>query len=164
MKSIVAFLLLCVSFATIAKQPEIIQMSPDTYMIVKEDKAGIFGGGLPKLKASIIKQANDFAASQGKIAIPLHSSERPMGIAGQWAYFEYQFRVVSKNDPEAGRTHLGSSPDTVVYVDNSRPSAPKVDRSEDYYTRILKLDDLRRRGLITDEEFEAEKQAILRDL
>ena len=30
-----------------ARKPEVIQLSPDTYMITKADHGGIFGGGIP---------------------------------------------------------------------------------------------------------------------
>ena len=149
-----------------AWEPEVIQLSPDTYMITKSDRGGIFGGGLPKLKAALIKQANEFAASQGKIAIPLASSERPMGNGpAQWATFEYQFRVVDKNDHEARRTSLTSAPDTVVRVEGMQPQsvAPAAanDRVDDLYSQLIKLDDLRKRGLISDAEFEAQKRRLL---
>ena len=153
--------------ATSAGKPEVIQISPDTYMISKADRAGIFGGGLPKLKAKVIKQANEFAASQGKIAIPLSSSERPMGIGpAQWATFEYQFRVVDKSDPEAQRTSLVPRADTVISIEGiqSPPLTPKNnDRTEDLYSQLIKLDDLRKRGLITDAEFESQKQKLLQE-
>jgi hypothetical protein len=150
----------------LAGKPEVIQLSPDTYMISKADHGGIFGGGLPKLKAVVIKQANEFAASQGKIAIALSSSERPMGNGpAQWATFEYQFRVVDKSDPEAQRTSLVPRPDTVISIEgaSSQPAAPPKgnERIDDLYSKLIKLDDLRKRGLISDVEFESEKRKLL---
>lgn len=44
-----------------AKEPEVVQLSPDTYMISKEDHGEIFGN-LSKMKVKIIRQANAFAA------------------------------------------------------------------------------------------------------
>jgi hypothetical protein len=81
-------------------------------MISKEDKAGIFGS-IAKLKADTIREANEFAASQGKIAIPLSINESPMFV-GHFATFEYQFRVVSADDPEARRTSMVPRPDVVI--------------------------------------------------
>jgi hypothetical protein len=89
-----------------ASSPGIVQVSPDTYMISKEDHAGIFGS-LAKLKADTIREANEFAAQQDKVAIPIAEKETPMGICcGQWARFEYQFRVLGKNVPEVRRASL----------------------------------------------------------
>ena len=167
MKRYIAILwLVLFPIVVLAGKPEVIQISPDTYMISKADHGGIFGGGLPKLKATVIKQANEFAASQGKIAIPLASSERPMGNGpAQWATFEYQFRVVDKTDPEAKRTSLAARPDTVISIENTQPqqiTSPAGDgRVDDLYSKLIKLDDLRKRGLISDAEFEAEKRKLL---
>ena len=167
MKKYIAILwLMLLPAVVLAAKPEVIQLSPDTYMISKADRGGIFGGGVPKLKAAVIKQANEFAASQGKIAIPLSSSERPMGTGpAQWATFEYQFRVVDKNDPEARRTSLAPRPDTVIIIEGTAPqpiAAPASDgRVDDLYSKLIKLDDLRKRGLISDAEFETEKRKLL---
>ena len=139
-----------------AGEPEIVQLSPDTYMISKEDHGGIFGNA-SNMKTKIIKQANAFAAKQGKVAIPLASNERPMGNGpAQWASFEYQFRVVDPNDPEARRTSLAPIPDTVVAVQiapNPAPAAPAAPPAT--------LPALRKRGLISDAEFEAQKRKVL---
>lgn len=166
MKRFAAILGLLFPIAVFAGKPEVIRLSPDTYMITKADHGGIFGGGLPKLKAAVIKQANEFAASQGRIAIPLASSERPMGNGpAQWATFEYQFRVVEETDPEARRTSLAPLADTVISVE-SAPTQPiaspeRTERVDDLYNKLIKLDDLRKRGLISDADFEAEKRKLL---
>ena len=167
MKRCIAILwLILFPVVVLAGKPEVIQLSPDTYMISKADHGGIFGGGLPKLKASLIKQANEFAASQGKTAIPLASTEHPMGNGpAQWASFEYQFRVVDKADPEARRTSLTPRPDTVISIEGLQPQpiAPTAgnERVDDLYSKLIKLDDLRKRGLITDAEFEIQKRKLL---
>lgn len=143
--------------------PGIVRLSPDTYMLSREDHAGVFGSA-SALKARVIREANAFAESQGKVAVPLSASETPVGGPGQWASFTYQFRVVDKDDPEAQRTSLVPRPDVVIErTDNvtanvavENPSAPK-----DTYTELLRLDDLRKRGILTDAEFEREKAKLL---
>lgn len=164
--SIAVLWLMLLPLVSLAGEPEVIQLSPDTYMITKADHGGIFGGGIPKLKTTVIKQANEFAARQGKIAIPLATSERPMGNGpAQWATFEYQFRVVDKTDPEARRTSLAPRPDTVISIEAAPPppvATPKEDeRIDDLYSKLIKLDDLRKRGLISDAEFQSEKRKLL---
>lgn len=152
-------------FTALAKagDPEVVQLSPDTYMISRADHGGIFGGGLPKLTVKVIKQANEFAAKQGKIAIPLASVEHPMGNGpAQWATFEYQFRVVDRNDPEARRTSLQPSASTVVKIEQSPSSATLTPAPKpDLYAELIKLDDLKKRGIISDSEFQAEKTKLL---
>jgi len=44
------------------------------------------------------------------------------------------------------------------------PEPPKEVQSEDFYDRLTKLDELRKKGIITDDEFEAKKKEILSGL
>jgi hypothetical protein len=53
---------------------------------------------------------------------------------------------------------------TAVPRDDSRSDTDVLDgdaEADDLYSNILKLDDLRQRGLITDEEYEQEKKELL---
>lgn len=138
-------------------------MSPDTYMLSRVDHAGMFGNEA-KLRAGVIEDANKFAEAQGKIAIPLESHGTPV-YPGHLATFEYQFRVVDKNDPEAKRTALSPSPNVIVKNTTEQPPAvsasQKKDSEDDLYNQLTKLDDLRKKGILTDAEFEAEKKKLL---
>ena len=143
----------------------IVKLSPDTYMIRVEDHGGIFAFNRGKLKSSAIQQANDFAASKGKVAIPIAMNEHPVGVLGDWAAVEYQFRVVLKDDPEAKRTSLTPSPNIVIEnkskISGDIETKDKTERTKDVYIELIKLDDLRKKGIITEEEFEAQKKKIL---
>lgn len=156
--------LLCVEPA-LAKKEGPVQVSPDTYVIFREDHAGIFGS-LARLKSKVIREANEFAAKQGKIAIPISVHEKPLGNGpAQWASFEYQFRVVSKDDPEARRTTMTRSPDLVVESKASLSAVVEIkDESEntkDLYGELLKLDELRQKNILSESEFQSEKAKLL---
>lgn len=140
--------------------PGIVKMSPDTYMLTRADRAGIFGN-TAALKAGVIREASEFAEKQGKVAIPLSSNETPV-YPGHFATFEYQFRVVDKNDPEAKRTSLVPRADLVIEKTEkiSADVRTKEDKTPDLYTELTKLDDLRKRGVITEEEFAAQKKRL----
>ena len=150
-------ILLIVMFLLLAgcANPGIVQISPDTYLISREDHAGIFGSA-PALKASVISDANDFAARQGKIAIPITAQETPAAPM-RWARFEYQFRVVNKDDPEAKRTRL--MPRADITIDKRETISEHT--KKDIHAELLKLDDLRQRGLLTPAEFEVLKKKLL---
>ena len=140
--------------------PGIVQLSPDTYILSKEDHAGIFGS-MAKLKADTISEANAFAAKQGKVAIPLSTKEKPIGIRpADWATFEYQFRIIDKDDPLAKGVVLTPRPDVAI-ESTSKVDVENKGAARDLYAEILKLDDLRKRGLITEAEFEAQKAKLL---
>ena len=158
----ILFIIISAAFLAGCSNPGIVQLSPDTYMLTKQDHGGIFGNA-SKLKAEVIQEANVFAASQGKVAIPLATNERPMGSGpAQFASFEYQFRVVDKNDPEARRTSLVPRADVVIEKSEkiSADVHTKEENTPDLYTELTKLDDLRKKGIITEEEFAAQKKRL----
>src|SRR4051812_19925428 len=78
---------------------EIVPMGTDTYMIFQTSAGGMFTN-MSSLKAEVIKRANAFAESRGKVAIPL-ASHTTSPAPGQMPNFEYQFRLVDKDDPRA---------------------------------------------------------------
>jgi hypothetical protein len=142
--------------------PGIVQVSPDTYMLARADRGGIFGN-TARLKAGVIRDASEFASQQGKVAVPVASHETPI-YPGHCATFEYQFRVVDKNDPEAKRTALVPGPDLVIEKTDKISAEVHTtggpQKPGDLYTDLAKLDDLRRKGVITDAEFEIAKKRL----
>ena len=158
-------LLLSIAALSGCVNPGIVKLSPDTYMLTREAHGGIFAS-TSALKAGVISDANAFAESQGKVAIPLSSKEKPMGNGpAQWATFEYQFGVVDKNDPAVRRTSLVPRADVVIEkterITSDVKTKDQTDRPKDVYTELIKLDDLRKRGILTQAEFEAQKRTLL---
>lgn len=88
-----------------------LQLSADTYMISKSSSAGMFAsqGGM---QAKVIKEANKFAASKGKIAVAvsMHWDKPVIGFPT----FTYQFIIVDKDDPRAKGASLQPVPDVVI--------------------------------------------------
>ncbi len=158
-------MLLLVAAFTGCKSTDIVQLSPDTYMLTVEDHAGIFGGSAASLQSRTIREADAFAASKGKIAIPVAMKQNPVGGFRQWPSCQYQFEVLDKNDPTAQRTSLTPRADIVVEktdkVAADIRTKDETDQKQDLYTELTRLDDLRKRGIITDKEFESEKQKLL---
>jgi len=142
--------------------PGIIQVSPDTYLLAREAHGGIFQSAA-KMKADVITEANEFAASKGKVAVPISAKEVPMGTGpAQWASFEYQFRVVDKDDPSYARAQIVHNPNIIIKKRDPDDSATKSKSQK--YDELLKLDNLRKTGILTEEEFQKEKRKLLEDL
>ena len=84
---------------------------------------------------------------------------------GHFASVEYQFRVVDASDPEAGRVSLIPRPNVVIEKKEETSidikTKDQTDRSKGVYTELLKLDDLRKQGILTDAEFETQKKKLL---
>ncbi len=146
-----------------ASNPGVVQLSPDTYLISKTDKAGILGNA-SAMKAKAINEANEFARSKGKVLIPISTHESPLGI-GRLASFDYQFKLVDADSLEARATPLIQRADVVVQKDEkSTVQVETKDASSkqpDMYAQLIKLDDLHKRGILTDAEFEAAKAKVL---
>ena len=139
-----------------------IPMGNDTYMISQTSAGGVFKS-MSSLKAEVMERANAFAASKGKVAIALAAKESP-AYPGHMPNFEYQFKLVDKTDPRAEGSTLIERPNMVVAVHNNTPTPPAsatVKKSDDMYTALLKLDDLRKRGILSQQEFEVQKAKLL---
>tara|TARA_R110002073_G_scaffold334835_1_gene525245 strand:+ start:413 stop:820 length:408 start_codon:yes stop_codon:yes gene_type:complete len=133
-------------------------------MITRIDKAGVFGNP-SAVKAKIFEEAATFASTLGKVAIPISFDETTAG-PGRFASFEYQFRVISKDDPEYKRVSLQPRADQVFesksVVDvNVREETESLESESDLYNALLRLDDLRSKGILTEIEFQKQKTKLL---
>jgi hypothetical protein len=95
------------------QNPEVVQMSPGIYELARADHGGIFGNK-DALKSGVIRDANAFAEREGKVAVPVSAKEHPVGIMGDWASYEYVFKLVDKSSPEA------RTPTVLVRTDSVR--------------------------------------------
>ena len=140
--------------------PGVTMLTPGVYILNKADRAGIFGNAAA-LKAEVLTEANEFAASKGKAALPLTLKETPIGGPGQFARVEYQFRLVDKDDPRLETASLRRGPDVVIDRTDKIDARITNKPEKDTYTELVRLDDLRKRGIITEAEFEAQKRKVL---
>lgn len=145
----------------------VVQLSGNTYMASKTSGGGVFKS-MASLKAEVISKANEFAEKQGKVAVPISTQETP-AAPFQNPSFEYQFMLVDKNDPRATGQFLTPRADVVVEksekisadIHADTRTKAETPKQPDLYTELMKLDELRKKGLITDAEFEAQKQKLL---
>ena len=142
------------------KFDDVAPIAPDTYQISRMDHAGIFGN-TGKMKTAVLKHAQEFAESQGKVAVAISIKEIP-NAPFRFAQIEYTFLVVDKADADARRVRLTKEPDSVteqrVKIDVNQAQS---EQKPDVYAELIKLDDLRKRGIITEAEFEQQKQKLL---
>jgi hypothetical protein len=149
------------------------QIGPGEYTLYRVDRAGIFGNATA-LRNSVLADASAFAAKQGKIAVPISAKSHPMGILGDFASFQYTFRLADKSDKAAAAIHL--MPGTDVVVDGNGKvvqgggnggitappaSAASTDRVDRMAADLTTLEKLKAQGIISQAEFDAEKKRIL---
>ncbi len=136
--------LLLTAVPVLAKDPEVIQLSADTYMATYQNHAGIFARDTTT-KKKVIEAATRFAASKGMELQPLSMDFRDVGVGpGQWPSADYTFKLV----PRAGKS----------VAEATRTDGPP---RAAVYNELLQLDDLRKKGILTEEEFEARKAVVL---
>ena len=178
-------LVLTLLLASGCQNPEIMQLSPGVYQLARADHGGVFGNK-DTLKAGVIRDANAYAESQGKVAIPVSAKEHPMGILADWASYEYVFKVVDKNSSEAKVPTMLVHTDSIrngefrnlggkdlYYVakpanDEGAPTAgpdakPAVPTAQPKSTgdSLLELKKLLDAGAITKEEYDAKKKVLI---
>jgi len=130
--------------------------------MISQTSAGGMFKSMSSLKSEVILRANQFAESKGKVAIPVASKEHP-AYPGHMPNFEYQFMLVGKEDPRASGNALVPRPDVVVeHVEkNQQNQTTDQPKTKNVYDELLKLDELRKKGIITEAEFLSEKSKLL---
>jgi hypothetical protein len=159
------FLLGAISLAAVVTgcaNPGIVKLSPDTYLLSRTDKGGIFGNA-SAMKANVIREANEFAASRGKIAVPISLKESPMYI-GHFASVDYQFRVVDESDPEA-RPNKGKE-DLVEFKVIGYSFGKKKNLKDDYNEALVdaKIKAIERAGIKVDSITKVENFEVKSDM
>ena len=64
-------------------------------------------------------------------------------------------------DAELNRPKLRKEPDSIVEIKTDIHTENESIKSNDIYAELIKLDDLRKKGIITDAEFDAQKKKLL---
>jgi hypothetical protein len=104
-----------------------------------------------KLKASGIEAAARFCAKEGRRFKLLSANEsKSMYLVGGMAATRITFKALKEDDPE-----LASAIDAPARV-TAAPTA-----TDFLYDELIKLDDLRQKGILTETEFATEKKKVL---
>lgn len=115
-----------------------------------------------EVKAAAFKEATQYCSGLGKQLQILHTQQRDMSF-GVNANAELQFMCLDAADSELMRPRLKKEADQVIEVRKDVKVKVKDTTAppKDMYAELIKLDDLHKRGIITDAEFEVQKKALL---
>lgn len=112
-----------------------------------------------KLKNQGIEAAKEFCAKEGKqFKLVSADEDKQMYLVGPMAKVILTFKALSPGDPE-----LAAAPGMVA-VPAMAPAAPPPPpriTTDELHDELTKLDDMRKKGLLTDAEFDALKQKLL---
>jgi hypothetical protein len=154
----------CVAMVGCATQPKVISMSDGTYSVTRAAKTG-FTLHADKLKAEALDDAAKFCAAQGKeLKVVDVTVVEPPFYLRDIAKAKVVFKALDAGDPE-----LRSAPPPAVVAEAppaaGRPApaviAERPLTTDELVIELTKLDDLRKKNILTDDEFQAEKKKIL---
>jgi len=156
------------------------QLTPDTYRLSRVDGAGVYRDA-DAMKAAIAEEANRFAAKQGKIAIPVASHEET--LRGHLLTADLEFRLATPGEaaalpaahsPPAVTTPVApalvgaaaaplppAAPPALPATATPAAAQPAATATPNFYNELIMLDDLRKRGILTDAEFQALKTKLI---
>ncbi len=139
---------------------DVISSGPDTYMVTSSGA----GFGTASVRENVYKKANDFCAKRGLVMVPVSFKARPGELGRSAPNADLVFRALKPGDPAIGRPALPETDQSIAVAQDIHVSVKdetKKEKEADFYTEIMKLDDLRKRGLISDAEFEEAKRKLL---
>ena len=111
---------------------------------------------LPTLKERAFKAADEFAKSKGTTPEVVNVLETPAGF-GRFPNVEVRFRLAAQN-----KTPKAQSSSSLV-IDTSVDTEKRitVSKDSDLYQELKKLGELRDKGLLTEAEFQKEKDRLM---
>jgi hypothetical protein len=131
-----------------ASNSGVVQMGSDSYMVSRQAASGFTG--MSTLKADAMREAYARCQQTGQSVEVVETVDaKPPYIFGNFPKTEIRFKCV--NEVRSPRGTAGAQIDGV----EASPKASSL------YEELNKLDELRKRGLLTEEEFNAEKQKLL---
>ena len=175
---VLLFGLVAVSCRAADVNPEIVSLGHDTYALTRWATNG-FSRNTEKLQKVALEDAAAYCARLHKeLKVISTSMDKPFVPLTGFASAKVVFKALDANDPELhapapvetipGTTTVvyAQTPATPVYA--PAPATPVVAESPTPKTAtdvlcgdLMKLDDMRKRGILTDEEFQAQKKKLL---
>jgi len=150
--------------------PGIVHISDDTYRVSRADPGHVFADDAA-MKAAAVADAEAFARGRGMVAEPVAFQSDTLAV-GHLKTVDYDFRLV----PAQPATAAATAPSPAVPAVVVPPAAPAQSAAvppppataprpaaarPDYYDELIRLDDLRKRGILTDAEFQSLKAKLI---
>lgn len=140
----------------------VMQIGPDTYTIGTSNEISPAWA-----KKSALKAAEEHCQSLSKYVMPMrerHGSHFD-SMGDNIATYDFTFRCLASDDPMLSRPELRDPTLSVNIDENVRITSATNDKGRasdsDLYTELQKLDQLRKEGILTEEEFQQQKKKAL---
>ena len=147
-------------FTGCASNSGVVPIGKDTFMVSRQAATGFSGSGT--LKAEAFQEASEYCQNIGKSLQVVNTYEAaPPYILANFPKAEIQFMCLDQKDVELNRPKLKKEADTVIEIKNKVTTKDEPIKSNNTYTELIKLDDLRKKGIITETEFNEQKRKLL---
>jgi hypothetical protein len=133
----------------------------NTFAFVRTVTTG-FDRDVGKLKGEVEQDAVKFCAEKGKVMRVLSVTGNRPHFGGGFTSAKIIFQALDANDP-ALHEPLPPAPGSAAAQYAGPPTGTLPTYAGDLYSEILKLEDLRKRGLLTDKEFAQQKKKLLKN-
>jgi hypothetical protein len=138
----------------------VVSLGKDTYMLAMSQGAGTGIQNGAEYKAKAIVEANHYCMGLGKEFQIVSANQNDSQIA-VLAKAEIQFMCLNENDPQLARPKLNQQADRIIEVRKEIDVQNSTIREKDKYKELIKLDDLLKKGILTDFEFQTQKKLLL---
>jgi hypothetical protein len=140
---------------------DVVALGNNTFSIKVEAKNALHRD-VDALRTEANEAAASYCAEHGKELKVVSVTDKLPAFGLGYAYAKITFKALNPGDPELTAAPVPApAAGGIVYV--AAPAAP-VERhltTDELYSELVKLDDLRKKGILTDEEFQAEKKKLL---
>jgi Short C-terminal domain len=139
--------------------PEIVPLGHDTYALTRWANNG-FTRNTEKLKAQALEDATAYCAKLHKeLKVVSTTTARPAVPLTGFASAKVVFKVLDATDPELHAPVPAPTPVAAVPV--AVENATSRTETDVLYKDLMELDDLRKHGLLTEEEFQAKRKKLV---
>ncbi len=149
--------------------PEIVPLGNNTYALTRWAETG-FARNREKLKNKALEDAAAYCAKMHKeLKVLSTEAKRPLVPLTGFAYAKVVFKALDANDPELHAPVVAATPvaSSAVIPPERAPIPAAIDKTpprsetDALYRDLLELDDLRKRGLLTEEEFQVKRKKLV---
>jgi hypothetical protein len=144
------------------QNPEIVPLGHDTYALTRWATTG-FARNTEKLKTQALEDAAAYCAKLHKeLKVVSTTTARPFVPLTGFANAKVVFKALDANDPDLHAPEPAAIAAGVPAV--AAPAAvepPPRSETDALYKDLLQLEDLRKRGLLTEEEFQAKRKKLV---
>jgi hypothetical protein len=144
-------------FLTGCVSTSVISSGPDTYM-VSASGAGFATAGV---RETVYRKANKYCEDRGLVMVPVSFKARPGELGRHPPSADLIFRALKPGDPDIDRPILDDADLTISNKKTIRVLSNKETPPSNIADELMKLDTLRKNGVISEGEFEKAKKRLL---